>query len=270
MILLSNVFKPSAVSHVQNKKVLLADPIHNEVQMQTTEENEDLESEKAKDEANQWLENAREEADRIREEARREADEERAREEEKRQQWWEQQQREAETLKERSETEGYEAGYRAGEEEALKKTEEQCRERVEEAGRVLTQAHEEKDKLIAEAEPFLVDLSVSIAEKILQNEIREHPEATLEMVQQQLKRVKERSRIEIDVDPEHYEVVATQREKLSQYVDGQPELLIYPDHSITSGGCVVRTPYGSMDARVDQQLQEIKETLLNYAQDDAK
>ncbi|MNV98055.1 flagellar assembly protein H [compost metagenome] len=48
-------------------------------------------------------------------------------------------------------------------------------------------------------------------------------------------------------------------------LDAQAELQIVPDSSIKEGGCIVRSAFGSIDARVDTQLEAIREQLLKVA-----
>jgi flagellar assembly protein FliH len=55
------------------------------------------------------------------------------------------------------------------------------------------------------------------------------------------------------------------RDELVLHVDSQAELQIIPDSSVTDMGCVVRSSFGSIDARIDTQLQEIKHALRQIA-----
>lgn len=58
-----------------------------------------------------------------------------------------------------------------------------------------------------------------------------------------------------------------QREELSFAIDSQAELKILPDASVKDRGCVIRSAYGSVDARIDTQLTEIKKELIRVALD---
>jgi flagellar assembly protein FliH len=39
--------------------------------------------------------------------------------------------------------------------------------------------------------------------------------------------------------------------------------MIVPDHSVQDQGCVIKTAFGSVDARVETQLTEIRQALLD-------
>ena len=47
--------------------------------------------------------------------------------------------------------------------------------------------------------------------------------------------------------------------------DSEAELQIVPDVTVDEGGCVVRTSFGSIDARIDTQLSELKAVLMEVA-----
>jgi flagellar assembly protein FliH len=48
-------------------------------------------------------------------------------------------------------------------------------------------------------------------------------------------------------------------------IDSQAELQILPDSTVKDNGCVIRSAFGSIDARIDTQLQEIKRELIQLA-----
>ncbi|MNG37780.1 flagellar assembly protein H [compost metagenome] len=50
-------------------------------------------------------------------------------------------------------------------------------------------------------------------------------------------------------------------------VDSQAELQILPDSTVKDHGCVIRSSFGSIDARIDTQLAEIKKELIRIALD---
>ncbi|WP_412176713.1 FliH/SctL family protein [Bacillus sp. T3] len=39
------------------------------------------------------------------------------------------------------------------------------------------------------------------------------------------------------------------------------------DHSVSQQGCIIRTAYGSIDARIDTQIEEIKKAILEIGRE---
>jgi flagellar assembly protein FliH len=163
---------------------------------------------------------------------------------------------------------GYEEGYQLGIQDGSLHAQQQYQEQLQKAEAILEQAYQEKTTIIQEAEPFVIDLSTEIAKKVLQQELKTHPDALIQLIKQTLSSVYETSSLSIGVAPEDFHFVQKQREQLMAVDNGQIEVKVFPDYSIEQGGCIIRTSSGSMDARIDVQLSEIKKVLLALGQED--
>lgn len=160
---------------------------------------------------------------------------------------------------------GFQDGYDSG----MRQAEEDYTSKIQLAGEILEKAYREKKEIIKEAEPFVIDLSIQMAAKIIQKELETNPDVLIHMIKQSLYYSNERSMISICVSPDDFIFVQNQRNQLLEALEGQIEVKILPEHSIEKGGCVIRTSYGSIDARIDVQLKEIKQALLKTLQDDS-
>lgn len=163
---------------------------------------------------------------------------------------------------------GYEEGYQLGIEDGVQHATEQYQMHLQKAANILEQAYQEKAAIIQEADPFVIELTMEIAKKVIQQELKTHPEALLDIIKQTLSSVYETDSISIGVAPEDFSFVQKQREQLLAMDNGQVEIKVFPDYSIQQGGCIIRTSSGSVDARIDVQLSEIKKVLLAYQQED--
>ncbi|MGZ0049754.1 flagellar assembly protein FliH [Brevibacillus gelatini] len=181
------------------------------------------------------------------------------------QQWWEQKQLEASRLftetEEQALAEGHEKGFAEGKRLAY----EEETQAISKARAILEEAYSSKQQIIAEAEPFLVELALEIARKIIGQELQQNPEQVLEIAKKALRRSRVHGEITICVHHNYFNYVSEHRAQLLALLEGQAELSIYPDYTISDGGCVIRTQLGSVDARVDTQLEEIKQALLAIA-----
>ncbi len=213
----------------------------------------------AEDAAQAIIAGAMEEAERIRDQARQDADS-----------WWQARREEDDQYREEVAKQGYEEGYLAGTEDAAKSLALEWDGRMQEAQTVVTQAYAAKESIIAEAERFAVELSCSIAEKIVGHVLTEAPELALKLFGQALSRRKEQGVIVLCVSPKQFAFVQAAKEELTASIDSQAELQIVPDASVSEGGCIVRSSFGSIDARVDTQLEAIKQQLLRIADHSAE
>jgi flagellar assembly protein FliH len=163
---------------------------------------------------------------------------------------------------------GYEEGYQLGIQDGTLHAKQQYQNQLQKAASILEQAYDEKASIIQEAEPFVIELSTEIAKKVLQQELKTHPEALIQLIKQTLSSVYETSSLSIGVSPEDFAFVQKQREQLMAVDNSQIEVKVIPDYSIEQGGCIIRTSSGSIDARIDVQLSEIKKVLLALGQED--
>ncbi|MFD1774371.1 FliH/SctL family protein [Paenibacillus rhizophilus] len=210
----------------------------------------------AKEFAEGQVRNASLEAERIIETARSEAED-----------WWRSRREQDEHLTEAVKVEAYRQGYDEGLLQAEKEMKAKLAEIMEEAQAVLTEAYKARDVIIQEAEPFLVELSCDIAEKIVEKQLTVEPAFTIDLIKRNLARKREQGIISLCVAPSQFTFVNAAREELALAIDSQAELQILPDSTVKDHGCVIRSSFGSVDARIDTQLQEIKKELIRVALD---
>lgn len=179
--------------------------------------------------------------------------------------WWLQKRAEDEAAFEASRQQGYEHGFAQGTAEAVEQLQQSWESKLTEAADVLKGAYAMREQIIQEAEPFLVELSVAIAEKIIGQQLANAPEMAVELIRKSLSRRREQGVITLCVSPSHLAFVQAAREELLTAIDSQAELHILPDSTVKDSGCVIRSAYGSIDARIDTQLSEIKRELFQLA-----
>lgn len=176
---------------------------------------------------------------------------------------WEAFQEESENLKFEAKEQGYQDGYEFGRKEAEGRIELEYSGLIEQAKNLLDQAFEQKENIISEAEPFLLELSTAIASQIIKQELTDYPDKFVGLIKQHILRIKEREYVSVCVHPDDYEFMQSQRAQLVAVVNGETEIKINPDPSVSQKGCVIRTEFGSVDARIDIQIEEMKKLILD-------
>lgn len=180
-------------------------------------------------------------------------------------QWWQERREQDLEQFEQIRSEGYQQGYTEGKTESEQEVWQQWETALTEAKAILDSAYQTKEQIIQEAEPFLVELSAAIAEKIIGKQLSVSPEWSLDLIRKSLERRREQGVITLCVAPQQLTFVQAAREELSLAIDSQAELQIVPDVSVKDRGCVIRSVFGSIDARIDTQLSEIKRELIQLA-----
>lgn len=208
----------------------------------------------AKNFAEEEVRSATQEAERMLEEARSTIDN-----------WWSERRSDDEHLRETLRQEAYNQGYQEGIKQAEEEIQAAYEIKISESAEILQQAYLAKEQIIQEAEPFVVSLSSAIAEKIIDHQLSLDSDLVLSMIHKQLSRKKESGQITLCVSPHQFSFIHAAREELSLAIDSQAELIIVPDATVKDYGCVIRSSLGSIDARINTQLEELKKALQQIA-----
>lgn len=162
----------------------------------------------------------------------------------------------------KAEETGFQEGFSRGLIDGENAVKQEYSSLIEQAQELLHEAHKQKEAIISEAEPFLLELSTAIASQIIKQELKSNPDTILEMIKSHLLRFKEKEFITICVFPGNFDFIQGHRSQLLAVVNGETEIKIIPDHMVPENGCVIRTAFGSVDARIETQMEEIKKVLI--------
>jgi flagellar assembly protein FliH len=121
-----------------------------------------------------------------------------------------------------------------------------------------------RKEIIEKSEEQIVKLAVAIAEKILNQEITTRKEIILDVLKGALKNVSETEGMKIRLNPLDFRYMMEVKKDFLQSFDGVRNIVFEEDSSIRKGGAVIETMFGEVDARLENQLKEIKIALLNH------
>ncbi len=104
-------------------------------------------------------------------------------------------------------------------------------------------------------------ISIAIAEKLIQRELKETPQISLKWIREALKCAANSSEVQVLLNPHDYQNLMDQVETLANNLSPLNETKIVADDSIEQGGCVVKTKYGEFDMQLSSQLERLQEEL---------
>ncbi len=161
--------------------------------------------------------------------------------------------------------EGYEKGFAEGQARGEAAGLEQARGAIaaaaEQASQIVALARQQADESFRAAERQVVELALAVASKVLAREMAENPTVILPIVKAALDKVQDQEQITIRVNPECYELVLAARSELQAGLARAGSVAVLADAALKSGDCIVETPYGTVDARIDTQLDLVKAAL---------
>lgn len=155
---------------------------------------------------------------------------------------------------------------RRAEEEALILREAARQEGLHEGRQALAAAEvalrAEAVRLRTEAGDRLLRLAVTLAERILGQELRSQPEAILALVRQALGQVAFCSRATLRLHPGDASLLTTAYPALAVAVQGGAELVLVEDPTLARGDCLVEAEGGRVDGSVRVLLASLERALL--------
>ncbi|MBN8612000.1 MAG: type III secretion system stator protein SctL [Deltaproteobacteria bacterium] len=112
---------------------------------------------------------------------------------------------------------------------------------------------------IEDAERTVVGLVTRIAERVLHDSLADAPERVVPAVRAELLRVRRAKQVEVRVHPD--DAAALEAALARGEVFEPSAIRITPDASLTRGGCVLTSDLGTLDARLEVQLDAFERAL---------
>jgi flagellar assembly protein FliH len=162
------------------------------------------------------------------------------------------------------EQEAYAHGFSKGEEDARRtvaeQTDQHCRQQIERLLDLIRSVDEAKRNAIDAQEDLLVEIVFAAVCRIM-GDAATTREGILGIVREAASHCSDRDRLMVRLNPQDWELMqqsADDRQALE--LDGR--IVLERDLSIKAGGCVIESEAGTLDARLDTQLESMRNALL--------
>jgi flagellar biosynthesis/type III secretory pathway protein FliH len=99
-------------------------------------------------------------------------------------------------------------------------------------------------------------------------ELCANPERVVDVVRGAIRRATDRERIVARVHPDDLDLVREGAEDILRRMGGISRLDVLEDPRIARGGCLLETPAGDVDARLESQLARVLEALAAPPEED--
>lgn len=152
--------------------------------------------------------------------------------------------------------EAYEKGFSSGMESRKKEMAQMFNAMAE----ITRQTAELKKRLYTEAEGQILQLIFSIAEKVIHTEVSTNKNIVLDVLREAAKSIVDHDNIKIRMNPADYRYIMDIKQDLFQEMNWLKKSTFEEDSSIKPGGVLLETISGEIDARLDQQLNEIRKS----------
>jgi flagellar assembly protein FliH len=125
----------------------------------------------------------------------------------------------------------------------------------------LNEARALRERIAEETERDAVELALALAAKVLAGALAAQPEHVLDVVRGALRRVADRRRVTVLLDPADLQAAQAALAEVSAEVGGVEHYELQADRRVGRGGAIVRTVESEVDATVATQLERAREVV---------
>jgi len=208
------------------------------------------EKKRAGEESETLLANAREEAEKIISDAKNKSQEIEA---EIRRNFEDERKKALEQGREEGRSEGYTEG----------KTE--VERLVQRTQLVLERAQDKRGEILTETEREIINLILLISRKVVKVISENQREVVVSNVIQALRKVRDKGNITIRVNLADLKLATDHKKDFIKMLEGVKTIQVVEDSSVDTGGCIVETDFGEIDARIASQLAELEAKILEVS-----
>lgn len=110
-------------------------------------------------------------------------------------------------------------------------------------------------------EGAIVDLACAIAARIVRREITAQPDISLMWIRESLELAGGAAEITLQLNPNDFATLRDQVQRLTELLSPAAPARIVSEETITSGGCRLKTEFGTVDMQLETQLNRLAEEM---------
>jgi flagellar assembly protein FliH len=152
---------------------------------------------------------------------------------------------------------GYEAGFAAGQDAA----DEECAGLLHTAEQIGARVAQEREQLLAEAEPEIVELALAVAQKVVNATIELQPELVVDACRGAMRKAFSRETLVVRAHPDDLAMLREAGPRLAAELGGVQHLEFVEERRLQRGSLIVRTPAGEIDATFAGKAEKIAAAL---------
>ncbi|MBD7907132.1 flagellar assembly protein FliH [Sporosarcina gallistercoris] len=156
----------------------------------------------------------------------------------------------------------YEEAFQVGYEEGTKKSISDMQDTIEKANDTIEMAQKNGQSYLDHQERLILEIAMKSAERILGHALQEDSDLYLSIVKRGLKEVREMREVKVYVSPQYYKLVSDSREELASIFPPDVPMLVFVNDEFEDTECYIETNHGRIVVSIDEQLNEMKERLV--------
>ncbi|PKL25554.1 MAG: flagellar assembly protein FliH [Spirochaetae bacterium HGW-Spirochaetae-3] len=156
-------------------------------------------------------------------------------------------------------------GFDQGREEGFKEGKLEVERLIDRMHVVLDRAMDKRAEILEQTEAQVVELVLLIARKVVKTISENQKNVVLSNIAQALRKLKTRSDVIVRVNLADLQLTTEHAKDFIEAAENAKKLSIVEDSGVDRGGCIIETDFGEIDARIQSQLHELEEKILDIS-----
>jgi len=152
----------------------------------------------------------------------------------------------------------HDGAQQQGYSDGLQRAQAEVQEHLMAAIAALTEAQQQRHEIADQNEAALADLALRIARKVIGEHLEADPAIVARIVQTTIAELEPTTSLAVHVHPADVELVEAHRPELERLVKGSGRVTVVADGSVDRGGCILVSPVGEVDARIQTKLSVLE------------
>jgi len=160
---------------------------------------------------------------------------------------------------------GYAEGYKKGQETGFKEGSLEAQRLTDRLHTIIERMMDKRQEILAETEQQIVDLVLLMTRKIVKVISENQRNIVVSNVVQALRKVKGRGEVIIRVNLNDVAMTTQHVKDFLSAAENIKNITVVEDSTVDRGGCLIETDFGSIDAKIVSQLNEIEQRILEVS-----
>jgi flagellar assembly protein FliH len=165
------------------------------------------------------------------------------------------------SVEEKAYKEAFELGLVEGREQAFQEKKQLLHEKIQHMDEIMAMLEGLKTKVVADHEAHIIRLIFEIASRIAMREIKQDPTSILPVILQVVQDAQSEEQITVRLSQDDFLFLEKMREKTGKTAEALRRVRLEAAEGVRSGGCLLESNYGSIDATVETRVSRAWEAL---------
>lgn len=160
---------------------------------------------------------------------------------------------------------GYDEGFSAGREEGFRTGSLEVQRLTDRLHSLIERTMDKRQEILSETEQQIVDLVLLMTRKVVKVISENQRNVIISNVVHALRKVKGRGDVVIRVNLSDIGMTTEHIKNFISSAENVKNITVVEDLNVDTGGCVIETDFGSIDARIASQLHELEQKILEIS-----